>query len=114
MRPKDRPRARQLAGRLRAFARTRPLPGIRDHANREAFLEQLVESIRRIEYISLVRTRNVSHLRADPSSNLFDPLKAAVLRQRQGQIDEAFWLVFLSVYFGKSWRTGWPLERSIE
>ncbi|MGH9895455.1 MAG: hypothetical protein ACREA0_26415, partial [bacterium] len=36
-----------------------------------------------------------------------------VLRQRQGQIDEAFWLVFLSVYFGKNRRTGWRLARDV-
>jgi hypothetical protein len=98
---------------LRAFAQTRPLPGIRHRAHREAFLEQLVESIRRVQYISLIRTRDVSHFRADPSSDLFDPVKAALLRQRQGQIDEAFWLVFLSVYFGKSRRTGWRLARDV-
>jgi hypothetical protein len=113
MRPHDRRRAQDLNARLRTFSRTRSLPGLRDRAYRHAFLEQLVESIRRIEYISVIRTRDVSRLRADPSSDLFDPLKAAVLRQRAGQIDEAFWLVFLSVYFGKSPRTGWRLARDV-
>lgn len=113
MRPKDRRRARRLDARLRAFARHRPLPGIRPPAHRTAFLEQLVESLRRIEYITLIRRRPVSALRADPSSDLFDPLKAAVLRQSQGQIDEAFWLVFISVYFGKNRRTGWRLARDV-
>jgi hypothetical protein len=61
----------------------------------------------------VIRTRDVSPLRTEPSSELFDPLKAAVLRQRQGQLDEAFWLVFLSVYFGKSRRTGWRLARDV-
>jgi hypothetical protein len=69
--------------------------------------------MRRIEYIALIRTRPVGALRADPSSDLFDPLKAAVLRERQGQIDEAFWLVFISVYFGKNRRTGWRLARDV-
>jgi hypothetical protein len=113
VRPKDRRRARQLDRRLRAFAKHRPLRGIRSLASRTAFLEQLVESIRRIEYITLIRARPVSPLRADPSSDFFDPLKAAVLRQGQAQIDEAFWLVFISVYFGKNRRTGWRLARDV-
>jgi hypothetical protein len=80
---------------------------------RDTFLEQLIESIRRIEYIAVIQTREISPLRADPSSDLFDPLKAAVVRRRQGQVDEAFWLVFLSVYFGKNQRTGWRLARDV-
>jgi hypothetical protein len=113
VRPRDRGRARQLDAQLRAFARYRPLPGIRPPAHRRAFLEQLIESIRRIEYITLICGRPISPLRADPSSELFDPLKAAVLHHRQGNIDEAFWLVFVSVYFGKNRRTGWRLARDV-
>lgn len=114
MRPKDRTLAQQLRDTLRSFdRRTRPLPGIQDAANRETFVEQLIESIRRVKYISVIRTLGLSPLRADPSSNLFDPLKAAVLQQREGQIDEAFWLVFLSVHFGKNRRTGWRLVRDV-
>jgi hypothetical protein len=33
---------------------------------------------------------------------LFDPLKAAVLHYRRGRVDEAYWLVFLAVHFGKA------------
>ena len=114
MRPQDRSLARQLDSELRAFDRqNRPLPGINVPANRDAFLEQLIESIRRIKYISVIDARNLSDLRLDGSSDFFDPLKAAVLRKRQGQIDEAFWLVFLSVHFGKNRRTGWRLARDI-
>jgi len=114
VRPGDLCRAQQLATTLRAFARERhSLPGIRARDNREAFLEQLIESIRRVEYIAVIQTRDISPLRADPSSDLFDPLKAAILRHRQGHIDEAFWLVLLSVYFGKNRRTGWRLARDV-
>ncbi len=114
MRPKDRSLAEQLDAGLRSFdQRQRSLPGIRLPANREAFVEQLVESIRRIRYVSMINMRDLSILRADPSSDLFDPLKAAVLRRRQGQIDEAFWLAFLSVHFGKHRRAGWRLVRDV-
>lgn len=114
MRLKERDFARRLDARLRKFDRNeRPLPGIRGAAEREAFIEQLIESIRRIKYISVIRKRHLNNLRADPSSDLFDPLKAAVLYQGRGEIDEAFWLVFLSVHFGKNRRTGWRLVRDI-
>ncbi len=114
MRPKDQSLARRLDLGLRAFDRARrQLPGIQLPLNREAFIEQLVESVRRIKYISVIRGLELSPLRTDPSSELFDPLKAAVLYARQGQIDEAFWLVFLSVHFGKNRRTGWRLARDV-
>ena len=114
MRAKDAKLARQLATALVSFDRqTSPLSGIRSAARRDALIEQLVESIHRIKYIDLIRTRDVSPLRADPASDLFDPLKAAVLHHRRGNIDEAFWLVFLSVHFGKNRRTGWRLARDV-
>lgn len=106
--------AQQLDARLRASEKqVDPLPGIRAIANRESFIEQLVESVRRIRYISVIKKQRLSALRADPSSDLFDPLRAAVLRQNQEQIDEAFWLVFLFVHFGKNRRTGWRLVRDV-
>jgi hypothetical protein len=114
VRPKEINLARQLDAGLRRFDRQkRPLRGIRATANREALVEQLVESIRRIRYVSVISKQDLSPLRADPSSDLFDPLKAAVLRNRQGEIDESFWLVFLFVHFGKNRRTGWRLARDI-
>lgn len=114
MRPKDFNIARRFDLALRSFdAQARPLPGIRHPPNREAFLEQLLESIHRINYATLISTRSVSPLRADPSSNLFYPLKAAILWKRRGQLDEAFWFVFLFVHFGKNARTGFALARQI-
>lgn len=114
MRPRDQGRAQELEDVLNSFSReVRPLPGIRNTANRKAFIEQLLESIHRIDYMSVIRKRDISALRADPSSDLFDPIKAAILRQRQGQTDEAFWLIFLSVHFGKNRITDWRLARDV-
>ena len=114
MRPRERGRARELDARLRSFSKKKhPLPGIEASSNREAFVEQIIESIRRIKYISVIRERDLSKLREDPSTDFFDPLKAAVLRQREGRIEEAFWLVFLSVHFGKNRHTGWRLARDV-
>lgn len=55
----------------------------------------------------------MSPLRADPSSALFDPLKAAIFFQREGRIDEAYWMVFLFVHFGKHAQGGWRYAREV-
>jgi hypothetical protein len=77
------------------------------------FLEQLIESIHRVKYIAVIRQRDVSSRRANPNDDLFDPLKAAVLKSRQRDHNEACWLTFLSVHFGKSRRSGWRLARDV-
>ena len=77
------------------------------------FSSRSFESIRRIEYVSAIHKRKLSPLRADPSSDHFDPLKAAVLCAQRGDTDEAFWLVFLSVHFGRHGRDGWRLCRDV-
>jgi hypothetical protein len=38
---------------------------------------------------------------------------AAIIRQQEGSLDEAFWLVFLYVLFGKSRKTGWQLASEV-
>jgi hypothetical protein len=72
-----------------------------------------VSSIHRITYIHRIRERDISPLRADPASESFDPIKAAIFHHRSGNIEEAFWLVFLSVHFGKHNKDGWRLARDI-
>jgi hypothetical protein len=91
----------------------RGLPGIQDKSRREAFIAQILESIRRVRFVSVVASRDISALRANPASDLFDPIRAAILQRRNGAIDESFWLVFLSVHFGKNRRTGWQLAREV-
>jgi len=61
----------------------------------------------------VLRERKLSELRAEPNNELFDPLKAAILHQRRGNIEEAFWLVFLFVHFGKHARAGWRYAREV-
>ena len=114
MRPGDRELAKRLATVLDAYdQRVRRLPGIRRHTSCDVFIEQLVESIRRVRYVRLIRTRDLSTRSSDPREEFFDPLKAAILAQREGAIDEAFWLVFLFVHFGKHRRVGWRYAREV-
>lgn len=110
----DRELADAIDNRLQSFVEnTRALPGIRSQVSRWVFLSQIIESIHRVKYISLIRGRPIGPQRKDPASELFDPYKASILQQREGNLEEAFWLVFLAVHFGKSRRGGWRLCRDV-
>lgn len=90
-----------------------PLPGLDSDPKYECLGRQLVDSRRRIEYIYAIRDGSHDKRRSDPGSTLFDPLKAAVLQLRSGNLDEAYWLVFLAVHFGKHAADGWLLTREV-
>lgn len=80
MRPKDLVRAEEFDRRLRAFALgNHPLPGVASVQSRATFIEQLLESLHRIEYIARIRNQELSDARMDATSGLFDPLKAVLL-----------------------------------
>ena len=114
LRPGDRELARWLDEKLNTFhISTYHLPGIQPQARRDTFLAQVVESIRRVRYVAVIRQRDISERRADPNDELFDPLKAAILFQRRRELDEAFWMVFLFVHFGKHRRSGWKYARQV-
>lgn len=89
------------------------LVGIGNPEKRETLIKQFVESLRRIRYITRIAERNVGSHRADPHDPRFDPEWAASYYKHQGNLDEAFWLVFLSVHFGKNIRTEWRYVRDI-
>src|SRR5579864_146442 len=113
MRPRDRSTGRDLDAALRAFDSKIPLKGIRAMPRRVAFVEQMLESIRRVRYVRKIRRMSMSQRRADPNDELFDPLKAAVFNVAHGDLDEAFWLVFLFVHFGRHARSGWEYARDV-
>jgi hypothetical protein len=74
---------------------------------------QMMDSIRRIEFVQSIGKREISPERLNPNSELFDPLKAAVFHYNNKNVDEAIWLVFLATHFGKSESSGWQLCRDI-
>jgi hypothetical protein len=114
VKPRDRELARSLLAGLRSFhLRQRRLPGIQDPARRRAFLEQLLESIHRVKYVSVIRTRDLSERRANPNDDMFDPLMAAILCERRGDVENAFWFVFLFVHFGRHRQAGWRYAREV-
>lgn len=115
MRPADFDLYHQLEKELLLFDRNiRQLPGISNPANRDSLIEQLLESIRRIKFIYVIRASDVSEHRADPNDEtMFDPIRASVYLYHQDLEDEAFWQVFLSVHFGKHARAGWRYAREV-
>ncbi len=115
MRPGDAQLAADLRQALDRFeTRLGALPGVAGTSERSTFIEQLVESQRRRAFVQRLSGMELDPRRADPSSALlFDPLKAAAFLQRDGAVDEAFWMAFLSVHFGKSPRGGWRYARDV-
>lgn len=95
-------------------AQEHPLPGIADPVRRDIFIKQIVDSVRRVEYVSEIALRPISPLRADPQNEqFFDPLRAALIHKSMGDSDEAGWLIFLLTHFGKHRHAGWRYLREI-
>jgi hypothetical protein len=114
VRPQDRQRSLQLESAFARFeSEVEALPGVEEKGARSVLIAQMIESLRRIAYAHFVRDQKIPPDRADPATAIFDPLRAAVFRNRRGEIDEAFWLVFLSVHFGKHAKDGWRLARDV-
>ncbi|WP_183020936.1 hypothetical protein [Delftia sp. UME58] len=112
--PEKRQKAKDLESRLIEFHKEQmPLLGIASVENIVAFVDQLIDSLQRVEYVHKVRQRHISPLRTDPKSNLFDPVRAAMLMASNGQHEEAFWLVFLATHCGRNLRTEWLLAREL-
>ncbi len=114
MRPKEAQRAQTLKDRLTEYhGRTGLLVGIEPDWYLDCLAEQLVESRRRIEFVHHLRDSAHSTRRLDPADPIFDPLRAAVLQARKGDLEEAHWLVFLATHFGKHARDGWRLTADV-
>jgi Alpha-glutamyl/putrescinyl thymine pyrophosphorylase clade 3 len=114
VRPGDMRRAIELDATFNKFdSDVENLLGIKNPVARAVLVEQIIESLRRIEFVHVVRDGEIDPRRADPTSHLFDPIRAAAFRMRKGELDEAFWLVFLSTHFGKHVKYGWGLTRAV-
>ncbi|MDV6263891.1 alpha-glutamyl/putrescinyl thymine pyrophosphorylase clade 3 protein [Rhodococcoides yunnanense] len=110
VRPIDALEADRLEDAIHRYtAKTRPLPGISDPDSALAFLGQLIESGHRRRYAERQSARLASARVLDASSGAFDPIMAAVRESKLGNFDNACWLVFLSVHFGRPRQTQWSL-----
>ena len=114
MHPRYRDLEQKLETELAEFdASIRSLPGVNATANRRTLARQFAESWRKIDRTESFRKRAISSERGKPSSARFDPEMAAVLEANSGEIENAFWLVFLSVHFGRHQEDGWLLAGQI-
>lgn len=112
--PKRTARLEQLKAGLVHFSEADTvLLGVEDEAARETLAKQMIASLRRLDYTAIRKTRDIHPDRANPSSDLFDPERAAVLQARDGNPDEAIWLIFLSIQFGKHADHGWRMLRDV-
>jgi hypothetical protein len=89
------------------------LLGIVAASHRKTLLEQVLDSVRRVEYVYHIRDADHNDKRLVPGFGLFDPLKAAAVHSRRGNLDEAYWLVFLATHFGKHADDGWRLTEDV-
>lgn len=101
------------AALARYIANEQELQGLNTPEKRVVFIDQIVDSIRRVEFARTLESRPISKSRIDPNSDLFDPLRAAVWYRIGGNIEEASWLVFLATHFGKSVESEWRLARDV-
>ena len=114
LRPGDISRAATIDKQLIEFStKVEKLLGVENDTERSVLTAQIIESLRRIEFVHVIRDGKIDPRRADPSSSLFDPIRAASFRLQKGEYDEAFWLVFLSTHFGKHKKHGWGLTRAV-
>jgi hypothetical protein len=114
MRQKDIPFLTKLDGQLRHFSSTgHELIGLAEDNARDAFAQQIVESIRRVGFTDVIQQRALAPERADPSSDLFDPFRAAVVAKNEGNFEEACWLVFLGTQFGKHGKQKWSTTAQV-
>lgn len=114
MHPKYVSRLNELEANLIQFDDTiGALPGVANASARKTLAKQFVESERKIDRTKRLAQREPSADRIEPSSDRFDPELSAVHHRLNGNLDEAAWLVFLSVHFGRHKDDGWLLCRQI-
>jgi len=108
------PLGQHLATELRNYAaQARLLPGIQDPVCLGCLVKQILDSRRRVEFVKRLATKRHNPAVVDPNSSRFDPLKAAAFRSSQGDRNDAVWMVFLAVHFGKHSQDGWALARHV-
>lgn len=112
MRPADVIVYNDIAAKLGSF-HLLPMPGIVQPVRLDCLIRQMVDSTRRIKYVLTVAHKNLYPSVADPTSNAFDPIKAAAWYLQNGNIDEASWLVFIATHFGRNKKTKWQLTKNI-
>lgn len=86
-----------------------PLVGMSSPTRKSILVAQLVDSIRRIDYLKAISARARSPSLYTPYSGSFQPLGGAAALHKAGRTDDAYWLVYLATHFGKHKIDGWNM-----
>lgn len=89
------------------------LAGLGSQSRKDVFICQMIESLRRVQFLRFLASERADPVRADPSSEAFDPIRASSFHRQSGDIEEAIWLAFLAIHFGKNLKTRWQLCREV-
>lgn len=96
----------RIANELAIAAGPLGLKGLPDAATVDTLAMQMVASLRREKYYAVVQRGAITARRADPNDPSFDPERAVAFHMKQGDVDEAGWLVFLMTHFARP-TAGW-------
>jgi hypothetical protein len=114
IRPSETAFAHNLDAQLSAFSQNvTALPGVDDPIKRWVLVEQLIESKRRVDFVATLQKLSLSDDRANPHSDIFDPIRGAITLIRRNDEEEAFWLLYLATQFSKHSVDGWKLTRAV-
>ena len=107
------PKPADLEGRIVQFENENlEIPGISSPHSREAFILQLIDSIRDIEFCGVLSRKDYAESFSDPHARNFNPLKGARYFHSNDELDEAVWLIFITIWFGKAKPGSWNLIRA--
>lgn len=110
LRIKDQQKFNEIFDLLDSFPNAQfPFVGLNSPERKLVLVAQLVDSIRRIEYVRITSIRARSATLYTPYSGSFQPLGGAAALHKEGRIDDAYWLVYLATHFGKHKTDGWNL-----
>ncbi len=107
-RVKDQQKSNEISNLLDAFPGF-PLVGLTSPIRKSVLIAQLIDSIRRIEYLRLTSARARSASLYTPYSGSFQPFGGSAALHKAGRADDAYWLVYLATHFGKHKTDGWNL-----
>lgn len=113
LRPKDLPTYERLRSQLQNQAEQDNIPGLTNQGHIDSLAEQIVESLRRKEYLTYVRNAQIDLASVEAKNPAFDPMRAAVYHHRNGSFDEAFWMLFLFAHFGKHRTSRWYYAQQV-
>lgn len=107
------PNTATLASSLDEFDRNfYVMPGLRTPNAKGVLAQQLHDSIRDIQFCGIISRNHQSASFADPNASNFNPLRGAKYYLDNNELDEAAWLIFLAIWFGKAKPGKWNLVRT--